>query len=103
MATVAREEVAAALEARRELGRGYEDEIVDGLVEKIERRLDERARMLPARQAHREHRSVTPLALGSIGCGIAVTAIALKNADGWGAILVALTAWIAIAVINLAY
>jgi hypothetical protein len=100
---VRREEVESALAARHELGREYEPEIVDNLVERIERRLAERERRPagpPARRDHgHEHRSVTPLALGSIALGIPVTAISTGNGDPW----LAVVAWIAIAVINVAY
>jgi hypothetical protein len=90
-------DVEAALAARRELGKDYELEIVDSLVEKIERRLAEHA---PAQA--KEHHAVTPLVLGSIGLGIPVTAVALSNAPGAGGIAVAIVAWIAIAIANLA-
>jgi hypothetical protein len=93
---VQRDEVEAAVEARRELGKAYEDEIVDSLVTKIERRLAERPTQRPARQ---EHRSVTPLALGSMFAGVAATAIAVGNEESW----VALVAWIAIVIVNVAY
>ncbi|MBD0338706.1 MAG: hypothetical protein ICV67_05400 [Thermoleophilia bacterium] len=39
---VRRDEAQAALEARRELGPAYEDQVVDALVEKIEQRLEAR-------------------------------------------------------------
>ncbi len=94
---VERKDVEAALAARHELGRAYEPEIVDSMLEKIERRLAERR---PADRPHREG-SVTPLALGSIGCGVGATAI--STGQGIGGILVAIIAWIAIAVVNVAY
>ena len=96
-----REEVEAALEARRELGKGYEDEIVDSLVAKIEERLDRRAERAPARNEPQLVRrgSVTPMALGSIAMGIPITAIATGNGDPW----LAAIAWIAIALVNLGY
>jgi hypothetical protein len=95
---VERKDVEAALEARRELGPGYEPEIVDQLVEKIERRLDERSKRAgPPEPQHAG--PITPLALGSLGCGIAATAIATGNHQGW----VAVIAWIAIALVNVAY
>ena len=98
---VERGDVEAALEARRELGKDYEPEIVDNFLAKIEQRLDERAR--ERRPAKPEHQgAVTPLILGSIGLGIPVTAVALSNAPGAGGIIVAIVAWIAIAVANLA-
>jgi hypothetical protein len=96
---VERKDVEAALEARRELGRDYEADIVDSLVEKLERRLDERhpAAATPARA--RRPGSITPLALGSIGCGVGATAIATSHGAAWLAVIV----WLAIAVINVAY
>ena len=98
---VDRKDVESALEARRELGREYEPEIVDAFLEKIDQRLDERLRELPP-AAHERHGAVTPLVLGSIALGIPVTAVALSNAPGAGGIIVAIIAWIAIAAANLA-
>jgi hypothetical protein len=86
------------VEARRELGKGYEDEIVESLVEKIEQRLKDRQRPAAAHEAE-PHRSVTPLALGSIFAGVGATAIATGNGDAW----VAIVAWVAIALVNVAY
>lgn len=93
---VERREVEAALAARHELGREYEPEIVDSLVEKIERRLDER-RPAP-RQEHQG--AITPLLLGSVALGIPVTAVSLSNAPGVGGIVVAVVAWLAIGAAN---
>src|SRR5260221_12742059 len=89
-------DVHAALEARRELGPAYENEIVDALVEKIETRLATRKDPTPP-----QHGMVTPVVLGSIGLGIPVTAVALSNAPGAGGIAVAIVAWIAIGAVNL--
>src|SRR5581483_8126036 len=96
-AVVERKDVEAALEARRELGRDYEADIVDSLVEKLERRLDERHPAPPP--VRRRPGSITPLALGSIGCGVGATAIATTHGAAWLAVIV----WLAIAVINVAY
>jgi hypothetical protein len=99
---VERSDVEAALEARRELGEAYEPQIVDALVDKIEQRLDERARDRPA-PAPRHHFYELRLALGSMGLGIGVTAVANSDAHGVGGILISIVAWIAIAVINVVY
>ena len=99
---VERSDVEAALEARRELGEAYEPQIVDALVDKIEQRLDERARDRPA-PAPRHHVYELRLALGSMGLGIGVTAVANSDAHGVGGILISIVAWIAIAVINVVY
>jgi hypothetical protein len=97
-AVVERKDVEAALEARRELGRDYEADIVDSLVEKLERRLDERHPGPPPAKERRPG-SITPLALGSIGCGVGATAIATTHGAAW----LAVVAWLAIVAINAAY
>jgi hypothetical protein len=93
---VERKDVEAALAARHELGRAYEPEIVDSMLEKVERRLAERP-PAPARE-YRHRGSFTPLALGSIGAGVGATAIATIHHQGW----VAVVAWIAIVLVNFA-
>ena len=95
---VERKDVEAAVEARRELGPEYEAQIVDSLVAKIEQRLQDR----PAPPA-RNHGYELRLALGSMGLGIGVTAVANSDAHGVGGILISIVAWIAIAVINIIY
>ncbi len=89
---VRREEVQSALEARRELGPEYDDHIVDALVDKIERRLEER----------RPHTGfdprMLPIALGSLGLAIPLTAVASSNV-GLPAVIVV---WIGIVLVNLA-
>ena len=97
-AVVERKDVEAALEARRELGPEYEAQIVDSLVEKIEKRLDERRPPAPRHSSYDLR-----LPLGSMGLGIGVTAVANSNAHGIGGILISIVAWIAIAVINIIY
>ena len=78
----------AALEARRELGPAYEDEIVDSLLAKLDQRLEER-RPQPERGG-----MITPLALGAMFFGVGATAIAVGNGAAWLAAIV----WVAIAV-----
>jgi hypothetical protein len=99
---VERKDVEAALQARHELGREYEPEIVEAMVDRIEKRLDERLR--ERRQpAPRHHYYELRLALGSMGIGIGVTAVANSNAHGVGGVIISIIAWIAIAAINIAY
>jgi hypothetical protein len=43
------------------------------------------------------------LALGSMGLGIGVTAVANSNAPGVGGLLISIIAWLAIAVVTVAY
>jgi hypothetical protein len=87
---VERRDVKAAVEARRELGRDYEDEVVDALLAKLDRRLDEHA---PPPVPARRYGSITPLALGAMGCGVGATAIATTHGAAWLAAII----WIAIA------
>ena len=86
-----RADVRAAVEARRELGPEYEDEIVDSLLAKIDRKLEERRPAAPARHTG----AITPLALGSMFFGVGATALAVGNGAAWLAAVV----WVAIAVI----
>jgi hypothetical protein len=68
---VERRDVEAALEARRELGRAYEDDIVDALVEKIDRRVAQRDSQLKRRRDHQKE-----MILGAMGISIPLLAIA---------------------------
>ena len=67
-----REELQAALAARRELGREYEPALVDSFLERVEKQLERRS----GGEGQREHRMVTPLILGSLGLAIPLLAIA---------------------------
>lgn len=100
---VPRDEVAAAVAARRELGPDLEPEIVDSLVDRIDRAIDAR---VAARLAEHsvgkkdgDGEDLTWVALGSLGMGIPITAIA----GGTGGLLGILAAWLGIAIINVAY
>ncbi len=90
---VRRDEAQSALEARRELGPEYEDQIVDALVEKIEQRLDRRDSQLKLRRDHQKG-----LILGSLGISVPLFAIAAVFAGLAGIVAVAA----ALAVIALA-
>ena len=83
-----RRDVHAAVEARRELGPAYEDEIVDSLLAKIDQRLEDRK---PAPVARRG--GITPLALGALGCAVGATAILMTHGGDWLVPVI----WIAIA------
>jgi hypothetical protein len=95
---VERRDVEAALEARKELGPEYEPQIVDAIVDRIERRLDERLRERRP-PAPRHHYADMRVVLGSIALGVGATAVATGNGAAWLAVI----AWIAIAVVNVAY
>jgi hypothetical protein len=99
--TVDRHDLETALEARRELGPEYEPQVVDSFLERIERRLDERV----GAQRPSERRPIPLLLpLGSLGIGIGATGAALGPTNGGaGGIIVAIIAWLAIAIVNVAY
>jgi hypothetical protein len=94
---VDREDLQAALEARRELGEALEPHIVDSFVERIERTLEERIPRPPMRR----HDSDKPLALAIISLGVAIplTAIGVTQAGLAGLLIV----WAGIVLVNLAY
>ncbi len=95
---VPKEDLQAAIEARRELGQDHEPELVESFVARIEERLAKRpSAHPPARRAGREGSFV--LALVSVGAGIPLTAIAL-NLGGLVALLVV---WIGVVLVNLGY
>lgn len=67
-----RDELKAALEARRELGEELEPQVIDGFVERIEQRIEERARELqPPRSGPDKG-----LVLASLGISIPLLGIA---------------------------
>jgi hypothetical protein len=82
-----REELQAAIGARRELGADYEPQIVDSFLERIEKRLEERTAR-PVVRHHREHHAITPLVLGSLGLAIPLMGIAGAAAGLWGVAMV---------------
>lgn len=109
---VRRDELAATLAARQELGPEYEQALVESLAERIGTTIDARieARLAAARQAvaapltQAPHptqldRSHLALAMASLGMGIPLTAIAGGIAGVPGLVV----AWAGIAVVNLAY
>jgi hypothetical protein len=98
MARPERDELAAALEARRELGEELEPEVIDAFLDRIEQRAAARARerapaRVPARR--RPDWSAFALALGSLGIAVPI----VEQASLAGELLM----WIAIVAINLAY
>jgi hypothetical protein len=99
---IRKDELSSAVEARRELGREYEDELLSAMLERIEKRIDERidrrvGTRTESRPQLRGNPFMVPIALGSVGMGIPITAIAAQT----GVAGIAL-AWIGIAGVNLA-
>jgi hypothetical protein len=105
-----RDDLVAALGARRELGREAEREVLESFLDRvgtaIDARVDQRlaeqdlARP-PRRHPRSQNRVSVPLALGSMVIGIAATG-ASAGLDHGGA-LVAIVAWVVIALVNLAH
>jgi len=102
---IPRDDLAAAVDARQELGRDSEREVVDAFLDRVEAaidaRVDERlARRAPQPPERAPSRPSVALALGSMGIGIAVTGAASGLDDGEP---VAIIAWLVIAAINIAH
>ena len=95
---VERDDVQAAIEARRELGGEMEPHLIDSFVDRIEKRIDERAtRRLPAERHGREGSFV--LALASLVAAIPITAIAATH----GGIVAMVVVWLGIVLLNAVY
>ena len=87
------DELRAAAETRRELGRDYDEAILLSMADRIARR----------RPPHLWSDTVTVvIALGSIGLGILV-ALAAANLGSIGGTFATVVGWIAIAVINVVH
>jgi len=100
------DDLTAALGARRELGHEAEREVLESFLDRVGTAIDARVDQRLAeddRFSHRrsrgQNRVSTPLALGSMAMGIAVTGAA--SALDHGGALVAIVAWVVIALINL--
>jgi hypothetical protein len=126
MDQLAREDIAAAAAAHRELGRDYDGAVAEGLVdrigEEIDKRVDARLGQRGARLMRRGREgqlsaaahpswTVVALGLGSMGLGIGASAVVLSFSRSNSAVgdpvtdalwFVALI-WIIIGVINVAY
>jgi hypothetical protein len=87
------DDLRAAAETRRELGRDYDEAILLSMADRLARR----------RRPNPWGDSVTVvIALGSIGLGVLV-ALASANLGAMGGTLATVIAWIAIAVINVVH
>jgi hypothetical protein len=87
---VPREELQAAIEARRELGADMEPAVIDSFVERIERRLSERSeqseRALKRRRDHQRE-----MILGAMGISVPLLALAAIFTGLAGVIVVCAT------------
>jgi len=112
---IPRDELHATLRARTEVGRELEPHLIDTFLDRIERSIDARAdariearlraygaaRSAPAERGGPSASAVV-LALGSMALGVGATGAASALGDVMG-FLVAATAWVAIAAINVAH
>jgi hypothetical protein len=109
---VERDELIAALAARRELGADHESAIIVSFVDRlarsidsrVDREVDRRMQSLPRPRSGGGGLGVGTiiLALGSLGIGVGATGAATGMGGAAGTI-VALVAWVAIALVNIAY
>lgn len=98
---LAHEDVVAALAARRALGPDYDDVIAESLVERVEAAVAARTEALgrAAKEVKQSQDRALGLALGSLGIGVPLTAIA----GGITGLPGMIAAWTGIAVVNVAY
>ena len=95
---VEREDIQATVDARRELGDEMEPHLIDSFVDRIEKRIDERAMgRIPAQRHGREGSFV--LALASLIFAIPITAIAATH----GGITAMVVVWLGIVLLNAVY
>jgi hypothetical protein len=73
-----RDELAAAVEARKELGRDLEPQVIDGFLEKVEKAIDARVEQRVRERLPAKSHGVKPqeFALGSLGISIPLIAVA---------------------------
>jgi len=93
-----RDEVAAALAVRQELGREYEPEVIDGLADRIERVIESRVAARVAEQAAR-HSGAVRVAIWSVVAGFPITGVAGEQAGLAGIVV----GWLGLATVNIAY
>jgi hypothetical protein len=102
-----RDDLRATIEARRDLGPDYESALVESFLDRVEATIASRVRAeVDARLPHQQQAPGkpqgdpgVPIALGSLGIGIPLTAIAAGNAGVAGLFL----AWGGIIIVNIAH
>jgi hypothetical protein len=96
-----REEIAATIEARRELGPQYERALVERLAHEVDMVISAQAerRVAYLKQERRGSKEALALAIVSLGTGIPITAIAASLAEGPGMVV----AWLGIVGVNAAH
>ena len=102
---VSRDEAAAALGARQELGPEMEPAVIDAFVDRVERAVDARMaarpaeRRAPAPTRRSANSNQLALAIVSLGVSIPLTAIALNSPGGVFAFVIV---WMGIVAVNVA-
>lgn len=87
---VPREELEAAIEARKEVGAELEPQLVDSFVERIEKRIDERIRAGTATRRSQGDQQAFVITLVSLGIAIPLLGIAGGTAGFPGVVAVCL-------------
>ncbi len=107
-----RDEINASAAVHAELGRDYDHAVAEGLVERIGAEIDKRVDARLDRLDRRPRKQARPgrpgtfaimvMALGSMGLGVAATAVVLSDdrGGGTGMTVVVLVIWLAIAIMN---
>ena len=104
-----REDLRAAVGARRDLGEDYEPEVIDAFMDRLDARISGRVdQELAARAAYQPPAPLPPrkgdnaatwVALASLVMGVPITAIASENAGIFGVMV----AWAGLATVNVAH
>jgi hypothetical protein len=99
------EELAAAIEARRELGDRMEPHVVESFVSRIETTIDRRVdqRLAQHGQAPRPARQGNGVVFWTLIFGVGATGIVSGNLNDAFALIAILAIWTAIAAINVAH
>jgi hypothetical protein len=102
-ADIPRDEVASALEVRRELGKDYEAEVVESFAQRLEKtidaRIDARLGQQPPAVRGRQRDPTIGIALGSIALGFPITGVAMRG-GGLSGVVATIAAWGGIVAIN---
>jgi hypothetical protein len=110
---LSRDELEAALRARRELDREHEPQVIDAFLDRVERNIDARvdARLQArgevavdrAKPSQRSSRATVILPLGSMLLGVMATAAVADLGSATAQVVIAIVAWIAIVAVNVVH
>ncbi len=96
---VPRDDLEAAIEARRELGPSLEPELVDRFVERIEQRIDERIRAGTAKRGGGSHRDDQAFVITLVTLGVAIPLMGI--AGGTAGLAGVIAVCVALVLLNL--